>query len=56
MTLVTLLQTVTSGWRFARGPGSVRPDPRTTLLPQGLTMSFERRSPGRAGSSARLTA
>ena len=56
MTLVTLLQTVTAGWRFARGPGSVRPDPRTTLLPQGLTMSFERRSPGRAGSSARLTA
>ena len=52
MTLVTLLQTVTRAGVFARGPGPVRPDPRTTLLPRGLTMSFERKNNRAVAGSA----
>ena len=40
MTLATVLLTLTAGRAWSRGPGDVRPDPRTTLLPRGLTLLF----------------
>ncbi|MCW2798338.1 MAG: Cytochrome family protein [Nocardioides sp.] len=38
--LVTMLLTVVDGWQVNRLPTTVRPNPRTTLLPDGLRLAF----------------
>ena len=43
MTLATTLLTLAVRRRWTCGAGEVRPDPRTTLLPRGLTLVFEDR-------------